>query len=123
MANPINGHERNILTLDDLQYSCIFPLPMPRDCTMPSSSCDCRFPTDGTQSPLCQESQGTYTTTQRYAKAYPPLRILQVLKGVGDNGVLASICPKNVADPTGEDYAYRPIIGALVQDVAPVLVR
>jgi hypothetical protein len=125
LANPVNGHERNIVPLpDDLQYSCIFPLPQVRDCsTAVTSGCECMNASNGEMNPLCQDPGGNYTTIQRYAKAYPPLRILQVLKGVGDAGVVASICPKNVTDPTSESYAYRPVIGTLVQDVAPILIR
>jgi hypothetical protein len=125
LANPINGHERNILSNSDLQYACIFQLPAPRDCAASanSSSCDCQSPTDGSMNPLCQALDGTYQTTQGYAKALPALRILQVLKGVGDAGVLASICPKNIVDPTSEGYGYRPVIGTLVQDVAPILIK
>jgi hypothetical protein len=124
MANPINGHERTIVIPDDLQYACIFPLPQVRDCaTSTASGCECRSPSDGEMNPLCQDPGGNYTTIQRYAKAYPPLRLLQVLKGVGDAGVVASICPKNMTDPSSESYAYRPIIGTLVQDVAPILIR
>jgi hypothetical protein len=125
LANPVNGHERNILPGTDLQYACIFSLPAPRDCSAlaNSSNCDCLSPTDGTMNPLCQGADGTYSTTQGYAKAYPALRILQVLKGVGDAGVLASICPKNIVDSTSEGYGYRPVIGTLVQDVAPMLIR
>jgi hypothetical protein len=123
LANPINGHERNIAMPDDLQYSCIFQLPTSRDCTGSSDSCECTNFSDGTMNPLCQAADGTYSATQRYAKGFPSLRVLEVLKGVADAGVVASICPKNIADPTSEAYGYRPVIGTLVQDVAPVLVR
>src|SRR5262249_27894359 len=104
MANAVNGHERNIVpSPDDLQYSCIFPLPQVRDCaSVASGNCECRVPSNGEMSPLCQDPGGNYTTIQRYAKAYPPSRVLQVLKGVGDAGVVASICPKNVTDPNSE---------------------
>jgi len=125
LANPINGHERLIQFDDDLQYSCIFQLPATRDCAASKSttSCDCTSPTDGEMNPVCQAADGTYTTTQRYAKALPPLRILQVVKGVGDAGIVASICPKNIVDDTSEGYGYRPVIGTLVQNVAPGLIR
>jgi hypothetical protein len=123
LANPINGHERTIADNDDLQYACIFEVPTPHDCASTSTNCDCNTATDGTMNPLCQAADGTYSTTQSYAKAFPALRILQVLKGVGDAGVLASICPKNIVDQTSEGYGYRPVIGTLVQDVAPMLIK
>jgi hypothetical protein len=31
-SNPINGSEYSNLNQDDLQYACIFPLPVARDC-------------------------------------------------------------------------------------------
>ncbi|HEX4338729.1 MAG TPA: hypothetical protein VH062_22640 [Polyangiaceae bacterium] len=123
LANPTNGHERVISPADDLQYACIFPLPTTRDCAGMTSNCDCSNPGDGTMSPLCQAADGTYTTVQRFAKAQPALRILQVIEGVGDAGILTSICPKNITDPSSEAYGYRPVIGTLAQDVAPVLIR
>jgi hypothetical protein len=124
LANPINGHERVQVQKDDLQYSCIFPLPMARECITPQeNACECAMPSDGTMNPICQAPDGTYTTTQRFAKAYPPVRELEVIQGVGDSGVVASICPKNATDPTSESYGYRPVIGTLVQDVAPKLIR
>src|SRR5690606_15804511 len=51
--NAINGHDRELLLADgkddDLQYSCIFPLPEPRDCSTETTldSCDCVIETQG----------------------------------------------------------------------------
>jgi hypothetical protein len=123
MANPINGHERNIAQRQDHQYSCIFPLVTPKVCGSGTGSCDCNSPTDGSNDPLCQDTTGTYTYTQRYAKAYPPLRILSVMKELGESAVVSSICPKNVDDKSREDYGYRAVIGATIADVAPYLIR
>jgi hypothetical protein len=60
---------------------------------------------------------------QRYAKAYPAPRVMELLRRFGTNSVLASICPKNATDDSREDYGYRPVIGATIQDVAPVLIK
>jgi hypothetical protein len=149
--NSINGHDRPLATNDglddDLQYSCIFPLPAPRDCTMSEGygSCDCVTETgpngevynyyDG--NPLCYDSEsGTYGTTQYYAKAYPSPRMLEVLKGVScppdpnggevtctDQSVLASICPRQISDGNLQDFGYRPVIRALLLNVAKRIVR
>jgi hypothetical protein len=113
-ANEINGHEWDTSksSSGDLQYACIFPLPTPKlDCT--STTCDCN--TDG-KNPLCQDEDGNYTNTQFRAKAYPGVRELEVLRSVGDQGIVASVCPAQLDHPEAEynDYGYRPATGAIV---------
>jgi hypothetical protein len=110
-ADPINGHEYTIAN-NDLQYACVFNLPQPRDCSvMGVNGCDCNL---GTDNPLCDP---TTKTLQVRAKAYPGQRELSMLKGVGTQGVVASICPVQVTDATRADYAYRPAVAALVERV------
>jgi hypothetical protein len=46
-----------------------------------------------------------------------------VLQGVGAQAVVASICPKNMTDPTARDYGYRPVIGSFVKRAARTLIR
>ncbi len=144
--NSINGHDREMLPDDglddDLQYSCIFPLPAPRDCSTEDSydSCDCVVVGEGDRvenyyegNPLCYDAATqTYGTTQYYAKAYPGPRLLEVLKGVScpdegedctDQSVLASICPRQITDETKQDYGFRPVIRALLLNVAKRIVR
>jgi len=122
-ADPIHGHEWSTdkispLPNSDLQFACIFPLPAPKACGSAVSDCDCR-PDQGsmaappTTSPLCQVGNA-YSTNQVKAKAYPGTRELEVLKGIGDQAIVASICPANVADPNASDYGYRPAIEALI---------
>ncbi|HEX2732372.1 MAG TPA: hypothetical protein VHM70_12230 [Polyangiaceae bacterium] len=149
--NSVNGHERNLLPNDgqddDLQYSCIFPLPAPRDCTAAGDSyCDCA-PADPEMNlpgpegnPLCWDATTqTYTTNQVYAKAYPAPRMLELLHGVAcppipnsdpkmneactDQAVVSSICPRQVTDKKKLDYGYRPVIRALLLNVSDRLVR
>jgi hypothetical protein len=125
-ADPINGHEWDISKNGppnaDLQYACVFELPMPTVCDTMNIDCDCN---DGTgngggtvadmKNPLCQPiAGGAYGHTQYRAKAYPGLRELQVLKGLGDQAIVASICPKNTTNMGTADYGYRPAISALV---------
>ena len=101
--NPINGHEQNVPGFDDLQYACTFELPTPRACT-PSNDlpCDCNANEQANNRPLCEYPNGpTADGIQRFAKAYPGLRHLEVLKGIGDNAIVASICPKNVEPEPG----------------------
>jgi hypothetical protein len=114
-ANQINGHEwlTSKSAHGDLQYACIFPLPEPKpNCT--SSTCDCN--TDA-KNPLCQDEAGNYTTTQYRAKAYPGARELGVLKEIGDQGIVASVCPAQLDHPDAErgDYGYRPATGAIIE--------
>jgi hypothetical protein len=130
--NSINGHDRPLEASDglddDLQYSCIFPLAEPRDCAAAgTNACDCYSETLPDQTvrnyaennPLCWDAAtSTYTSVQRYAKAYPGTRVIEVLKDVGVQGVLASICPKQSTEKTQQDYVYRPVIRALLLNVA-----
>jgi hypothetical protein len=121
--NTINGKERDVF--DDLQYSCIFPLPQPRSCdnVAAGSACDCQ--TDKFQgNPLCWDAAtSAYTTTQRFAKAYPAPRILSVLQGVGTQAVVSSICPKDMSDTNARDFGYRPVIGTFVKEAARILIK
>jgi hypothetical protein len=126
-ANPINGHEWRPVNNEDLQYACIFDLApvlggQARDCAaIGKQTCDCFDPTDDLATvnarlkPLCQQPNGSYSTVQTRAKAYPGLRELEVLRFYGDNSIVASICPKVLeGDTTGGDYGYNPAVGAII---------
>jgi hypothetical protein len=118
--SPINGHEWNNTANDDLMYACIFPLKAPRDCiqvemAVPAPACDCGNslkPEDN--NPLCQSPDGTYGNIQYFAKAYPGLRELTVLRDLGDSAIVASICARNIVDTAAQDYGYRPALDAIV---------
>jgi hypothetical protein len=119
-ADPIHGHEwdpsKDMAQPNaDLQYACIFELNPPKMCTE-AADCDCFGPNiNDVQNPLCQNQAGQYTTTQLRAKAYPGLRILQVLRGIeASQAIVASICAANVRDRMRDDYGYSPAIRALV---------
>jgi len=115
-ADPKNGHEWRVPSdpnYADLQYACIFPLSKPRDCTGTDTDCDC-WNGDVTYNPLCQNGSGAYGKIQYGAKAYPGLRELEFLKGVGNQGIVGSICPKNTTDSTQTDYGYRPAIESII---------
>ncbi|MEO7330113.1 MAG: hypothetical protein ABI193_16180 [Minicystis sp.] len=111
-SNPINGREYTIAKRDDLQYACVFPILAPRDCTANLVACDCSDPSN--DSPLCDPN---IKTNQIAAKAYPGTRQLSVLKGLGSQGVVSSICPSQQTNPTKADYAYRPAVRALIERV------
>ncbi len=121
-SNEINGHER--ITWDDLQYACIFDLPIARDCSAGATSCDCFDPNN--DDPLCEDNpndigpDGTPNRTlQVRAKAYPGLRELAVLKGLGSQGVVGSICPAQMKDPGALDYGYRQAMGTILDRLVP----
>ncbi len=128
--NEINGHEQGVTKRDDLQYACIFPLLESRLCMggagAAASACDCNPEDVDRNRPLCQPpGGGAAGTTQYFAKAYPGLRHLQVLKDFGPNAIVASICPKNidaVGDPASDpDYGYNPAVGAIINRLKEAL--
>jgi hypothetical protein len=106
-TDPINGHEYTTSNAD-LEYACIFALPAPRDCSGGASGCDCNAASD---SPLCDPSN---KTTQLRAKAYPGLRELSTLESLGEQGIVASVCPVQLWDSTRADYGYRAALGAIL---------
>ncbi len=132
-TNPINGHEYLPWESADLQYACIFPIAAARDCSGQgdTGSCDCAIAgedasaIESTLNPLCQEA-GTAVTdsTQRFAKAYPGTRVLQVLKGIDPaQAIVSSICPANLEDSTAPDYGYRPVVPPLLDKLKKYVVK
>jgi hypothetical protein len=129
-ADPFNGHEWNTAMSTfspggDLQYACIFPLKVAKTCSE-RGDCDCYVPPGADpatpRNPLCQDvTTGTYSSTQGRAKGYPGIRQLQVLQGIGEQAVIASICPAESMDPMKSDYGYRPAIAALIARLRIVL--
>jgi hypothetical protein len=69
----------------------------------------------------------TATGSQVRAKGYPGLRELEVLREFGNNSIVASICPKNIAPANGKteatdpDYGYNPAVGAIVERLKEAL--
>ncbi|HEY3494526.1 MAG TPA: hypothetical protein VGK73_07565, partial [Polyangiaceae bacterium] len=121
-VNAINGREQAVApaTRDDLQFACIFPLEnaMPCDATN-TAGCDCNVDEYVKDSPLCDYRNGsTSDGVQINAKAYPSVRELEVLRGVEDAGIVASICPKNVTAQGAESqdpyFGYNPAVSAIV---------
>jgi hypothetical protein len=131
LGNPLNGREYDTTQgsatqqgspprADDLQYACISPLPVPRDCASldpETDNCDCFA--ELLDRPLCEQVPGVSAagTTQYWAKAYPGLRELQVLKDYGErtnNSIVASICALEVTDTSSPNYGYRPAMNAIL---------
>jgi hypothetical protein len=121
-TNPINGREQVAQDYrDDLQFACVYDLPAiigPTACAADSDSCPCNADEFDKQSPLCggimQDSDGA----QLKSGAYPSLRELEVLRDIGSQAVVASVCPKNVTvggtSPSDDpNYGYNPATHAL----------
>ncbi|HWA74589.1 MAG TPA: hypothetical protein VG937_19725 [Polyangiaceae bacterium] len=118
-TNAINGHETNIADNSELQYACIFALPVIKDCTAGAAACECRMTDSAFNRAVCNG------TSQTHARAFPGVRELRVLKAFGDltgNAVPASICPKTLTDTASPSYGYSPAVNALVDALRPVLV-
>jgi hypothetical protein len=124
-GNPINDHERQIaMPPDDIEYACIFSLPTPKDCSNNASSCDCNAQnTLAASNPLCapNPNDNGKPSLQTKGKAYPGIKHLAIARGLGSQGVVGSICPAQITDPTKPDYAYRPAVKALIDRIKPVI--
>lgn len=123
LTNAINGHESNLPDATELQYACIFPLPAAKDCAAGAAACDCKTADSVYNHAVCD---GDVQTLQTFARAYPGVRELRVLKAFGDltgNAIPASICPKFLDDPLSASYGYYPAVSALVKSMTPVLKR
>ncbi len=109
-ADPYHGRDWDTPG-DDLQYACAFDLPSTRNCAAAGSGtyCDCRA---GSKSPLCEG------TNQKRGKAYPTIREFAVIKQLGNQGILSSLCPREVKDKNSEDYGYRPAVRTIVNKLA-----
>ncbi|WP_231864560.1 hypothetical protein [Sorangium cellulosum] len=131
--NSINGREYTIPedSTGDLQYACIFDLPRDavKTCDGAAQSCDCRaVGTQAIDNPLCRPDAGNdqadpapRSTTQIKAKAYPGLRELQLIRELGPQGIVGSVCPRQLENSGAADYGYRPAIGAIIDRLKTVL--
>lgn len=123
-------HGREWTTNDaDLQFACTFDLyerkadgsaaRIERECDAASrnaGTCDC----DGTKdTPLCSASN---KNVQIKGKAYPTRRELMVAKELGDHGIVASLCPKQLTQPSADDYGYKPAVRAITARLEQSLV-
>jgi hypothetical protein len=82
--------------------------------------CDCRDASS--DDPLCDADPATGARTlQSRGKAYPGLRQLEVLKGLGEQGIVGSVCPAQLDDRLEDDYGYGPAIGAIVERLKQTL--
>ncbi|MBS2016666.1 MAG: hypothetical protein JST00_27530 [Deltaproteobacteria bacterium] len=113
----------------DLQFACTFDLyerkadgssaRVERACDEASRKagfCDC----DGAKdTPLCKAGD---KSVQVKGKAYPTRRELMVAKELGDHGIVASLCPKQLTQPSADDYGYKPAVRAITARLEQSLV-
>jgi hypothetical protein len=115
-GNPLNDHEWTIPTPPgDIEYACTFPLVAPIDESGAAGSMgDCA--SNPTHNPLCSPNPNDSgkNTLQTKAKAYPGVKHLAIARGMNSQGIAASICPKQLTDPTSSDFGYRPAMNAIV---------
>jgi hypothetical protein len=121
--NPINGREWSIpQPPGDLEYVCIWPIA-PIDCSAPGAiGCECASNTEIQENPVCapNPNDNGAPTLQTYAYAYPGVKHLAIAQGMKQQGIVASICPKQLTSPTNPDgsvaidYGYRPAAYAII---------
>ncbi|MBS2016665.1 MAG: hypothetical protein JST00_27525 [Deltaproteobacteria bacterium] len=99
---------------DDLQYACTFNLLTKRNCTAQDPSCDCA---GAKNPPLCGATAGE----QVKAKAYPTVREFQVVRALGEQGIIASLCPIQLTDKTKPTYGYNPAVQAIIDRLKDAL--
>jgi hypothetical protein len=123
-ADPIHGREWTT-NGGDLQFACTFdlyerdatgtPVPVLRDCKG-TETCDC----DGKKDlPLCAPGD---PTVQVKGKAYPTRRQLMLARDLDRQGIATSLCPKQLTDPSADDYGYRPAMRAITSRLERSLV-
>lgn len=94
---------------DDLQYACTFNLPAPHECAANEASCDCGKPE--VTPPLCASDK----KTQIKAKAYPTIREFMVVRALGQQGIISSLCPLTLeGDKNAAVYGYNPAVKVIV---------
>ena len=110
-----------------MQFACTFPLfevgpdgksvPAAHACPEGDDDrCDCN---GKSTTPLCST---TNRRSQVRGKAYPTRRELRVVRDLGDHGIAASLCPKQLSAPSADDYGYRPAVRAITDRLEGSLV-
>ena len=123
-CDPVNGREWDTQKTA-LQFACTFPLAQPRDCTQAQYAGACACSGGPMQnSPLCQLSGETHTSTQVDDGATPSITEMLIAHAmatqpIGVQGVISSACPIHTVDtPAGDPlYGYRPAANAIVDSL------
>jgi hypothetical protein len=124
--DPVHGREWTTGG-QDLQFACTFDLyerdasgaavPVRRACRAEERGlCDCNGTKD---TPLCAPDD---RNVQVKGKAYPTRRQLMVAKELDAQGIVASLCPRQLTAPDADDYGYRPAVRAITSRLERSLV-
>ncbi|HLK38585.1 MAG TPA: hypothetical protein VKU41_17605 [Polyangiaceae bacterium] len=126
-CDPMSGREIDTKN-GALQFACIFPLEQPKDCTDSTNlgACDCTGGGFLQDSPLCQQTNGAYTTTQVASRAYPSVREMVIAHALGSQGIVSSLCPIHTVPTNGDSppdplWGYRPAMETLTNRIKPAL--
>jgi hypothetical protein len=105
-----------------LQYACTFPLPTEdqKEFQANNGNFDC---SNGYDSPLCDGPKSKMGRKQIRAKAFPTVREFTVVRALGDQGIAASLCPQETADPNSALYGYNPAVKTIVDRLANAISR
>jgi hypothetical protein len=85
---------------------------MPKDC-LNGNFCFCAAP-DIDTNPLCQASDGSYSSTEHFSRALPATRELRVLQGLGTQGTVASVCASSITALDEPTFGYKPAVDAML---------
>jgi hypothetical protein len=103
--------DRTINPRVDIQYACFFDLTTPK-----AGGADCGD--NEANDPLCNPAMNS---EQIAAKGYPGTRELAFLRGLGGQGIVASVCAENTTDTTAVNYGYRPAVNAIIDRLKTAL--
>lgn len=114
LTDPIHGREVDFEP-GQLQPACLAPHPEPEDCAVNHSlACICSAASDD---PRCWDGSA-FTSVQHYVSAVPSKRPLAVIKAMGAQGVVASICWADTQNESSPGYGYRPALENVVARVS-----
>ncbi len=76
-----------------------------------------------TTTTLCDVNpkDGGKRTLQTSGKAYPGRRELAIVKALGPQGIVGSLCPAQMNDPSQLSFGFRPAMRAIIERLQPAL--
>lgn len=119
LANPTNGHEHALPAT--LQFSCTYAIDPPVNCG--GGRCECGVPELQPQNPVCQDPMtGLYDQIQRYGRATPAPRLLELVRELGPQGILGTLCTGTETAPAAPTFGFKPSVDAMMRGIRRQLV-